>query len=280
MFKTFDGLEPTPGAPRALVRNLHRPGYFDDGTQARVVFVGKTRVIKLTSCPTSIALGRELASRDRPLRGLPRVYRLFGNTAVDTWERDMPLVGLMLERLRRPRPDEAARVTGFVDAVREVVGSRQLGVSPAFDADVAMRLAAADLDGTGETFAWLAGFLRRHAAVLDIVTERNVMLDRRGDICLADPVSFAPDVGEGRLVHLEGDLTLRVCDAERTAELLVSGLNARLVGAGRNRWRAEGAVYAVESLLMTLAAARIDLESDAVAEAIEATLLRISDWLQ
>ena len=280
MFSTFDGLEPTPSAPSALVRNLHRPGRFDDGTQARVVFIGQTRVIKLTRCPTSIALGCELASRDRPLRGLPRVHRVLGEAAVDTWERDAPFVGLVLERLRHPRPDEAQRVSGFVDAVREVVGPRHLGVSPAFDAEVALRLAAADICGTGEAFAWLAGFLMRHGAVLDILNERNVMLDRRGGICLADPVSFAPEGDGGRLVQLEGDLVLKVRDTERTAELLDSGLGARLVGGSRNRWRAEGAVQAVESMLLAMAAAGIDLESDAATEAIAAALRRISDWLQ
>lgn len=280
MFNTFGGLEPTAGAPRALVRHLHRPGCFADGTQARVVFVGPKRVIKLTRCPPSIALGRELACRDRPLRGLPRVHRVLGEVAVDTWEHDAPFVGLVVERLRHPRPEEAARVSGFIDAVRELVGPRQLGVSPAFDAEVALRLAAADLCGTGEAFAYLARFLQRHGAVLDVLNDRNVMLDRHGDICLTDPVCFAPDGDRGRIVQLEGDLVLVVRDAQRTAELVDSGLGARLVGRGKNRWRAEGAVRAAESMLLALAAAGIDLESDAAAEAIAAALRRLSDGLQ
>lgn len=96
MFDTFGGLEPTRGAPRAPVRNLHRPDCHVDGTQARVVFLGPTRVIKRARCPASIALGRELASRDRPLRGLPRVHRVLGEVAVDTWARDVLFVGLVL----------------------------------------------------------------------------------------------------------------------------------------------------------------------------------------
>ncbi|MFO1340609.1 MAG: hypothetical protein U1F53_20715 [Burkholderiaceae bacterium] len=278
MSELFDGLVPTPGAPRALVRYLHEPDHYDEGTQARVVFTSMTRVIKLTRCAASIALAHELASRGRPPQGLPRVHRVLGEAAVDTRERNAPHVGVVMERLWEP--EDSPVLDEFLTAARKVVGSRNMGVSPTFDADIALRLAAADLCGTGEAFVWLARFLVRHGAVLDIFTDGNVLLDRRGNVCLADPVCEAPHDLGGRLARLEGDVLLRVRDEDGTAELLGSGLGRRLAGSGKNRWRAEGATHAVESMLMALAAAGIDLESDMAAEAVAVALQRISDGLQ
>lgn len=140
-------------------------------------------------------------------------------------------------------------------------------------------LAAADIEGTGAAFRFIADFMSEHKAVLDALLPRNVMFTKAGQLCLADPVTFVPLTSEHAMTVFPGTV-IHVNKEARSAQLCGCGIRDALYDEGDDEdGRGEVAVDAVESVLLALAAAGFDLGTPEAREAIETALGAIAQNL-
>ena len=193
MNSSFGDIEPTINAPMELRLLLSDPfAQYRDGTTTRVYRHMDDRVIVVTACEVKTAFLKALALVPGGVPGLPFVHRYIGCYAKDADDRSLFGECFEVEELDDPVADDVRlQQSLFVDGARALVGC-DYGIDPLHDASVADGLAAADIQGTGQAFRFIAEFLRSHAAVLDALAPRHIMFTKTGRLCLADAVSFVP----------------------------------------------------------------------------------------
>lgn len=289
--RIHDTLQPLARAPRAIKALMDdADAHLGDGAYARVLQVSPARVVKLTSCPASVALLDELhqAQHSEALASaLPVVFRRYGAVAEDAdgfrffgyeVERLFPVGQLDAMRTARNcygQAPEQRREQSPVrygnqaywrfERLRRRIASAQARYirkeQPGWKECLALagELASErDPFGAEAAFAWLERFIERHQVELDLLMEGNVLLSAWGVPVLADPVSvmaFEPAAAEA--MSQVGERA--ESEAEKHALLVERIESVRGAQAGL-RWHTAGRF---ESTQQAEARARVLQASDA-----------------
>ncbi len=182
-------LELVRGNERHLAEALNDPASYRDGCFSRVV-LHRGKTFKFTLCPATSALYQRLLRLDRPVRGLPVVYKQLPQVARFENAADSGnLLAYEVERLYDITDSRCHRKAARLrDELFAAVAREAYGEYPETDLELALRLART-LPALAETFTYLAHFISETGYVLDDIAARNVMVNARGELCLADPVA-------------------------------------------------------------------------------------------
>lgn len=148
------------------------------------------QVVKVTHCPPSIVMLSQLAKEPGP-PGLPRVTKCLGPTAVN--QDNQVYWGFAIERLEGPKTQQQKNLLdgflGEVDLLDKLLTTQGLR-NWVHSAQLVDHLAAANLCGLRDAFAYLSKVIHQERAVLDLFREGNVLFDQAGNLCLSDPIAL------------------------------------------------------------------------------------------
>ena len=193
-------LRPVPGSAYDWHLQQGSLGFYRDGMNSRVHALAsssaeaKQAVFKVTCCLPTLALYEKVNQMridSRSANGLPIVQQQFGHCAQDS--SNFEFDGFMLDRLREARsPFERQQVSTIISEARHLhreLAPRVSGRQWQVDRMVALELAHKDVLGLGSAFEVVAEVIAATHAVLDLEQAGNILFDRDGHICLADPVA-------------------------------------------------------------------------------------------
>lgn len=194
-------LQPVPGSAYDWHLQQGSLGFYRDGMNSRVHAFASggaeahQAVFKVTCCLPTLALYEkvnQMRTESRSVGGLPIVQEQFGHCARDA--SNFGFEGFRLDRLREASsPFERQQVSTLIaethhlhwELAPRLSGYRQWQV----DRMVALELAHKDVLGLGSAFEVVAEVIAATHAVLDLEQAGNILFDRDGHICLADPVA-------------------------------------------------------------------------------------------
>lgn len=174
--------------------------YFNDpelcrqGTFSAVALLSKKWVAKATCCKATQSKFNLLLQLDHPVSGLPVVARKLRVVARSDDTSAGDYLVYLVQRLH-PITDQPQhrRAAALRDALLAEVRGKPYSLDPDYDHKLALRLAR-KFPPLAEAFTFLARFIRDTGYVLDDIHERQLMVDRLGNLVLADPVA---DNGDG-----------------------------------------------------------------------------------
>lgn len=177
--------------------------YFNDpercwqGAFSAVALLSEKWVGKATCCKATQSYFNLLLQLDRPVSGLPVVARKLPVVARSEDTSAGYYLVYLVQRLH-PIADlpQHRRAAALRDALSAEVRDKPYGLDPDYDHKLASHLAR-KFPPLAEAFTFLAGFIRDTGYVLDDIHERQLMVDRHGNLVLADPVA---DNGDGPLI--------------------------------------------------------------------------------
>lgn len=203
----------------AYIKELLESPLLREGAYSQVIPVSPTEVVKISRCPATAELLSSLLrlqKQNKPHpQGLPLVLEAYGQV-LPARQDEAPAYAWRLERLfdehdvvgmaqarahrsrqdwsRKPHLKQAvARTAWSLEDLKEALRyeREQCGFSgwkASHDMAMAMTTRLNDT-GLRATFEFLATFVKIHRRELDVLTQGNLMLDRRGYPCFSDPVS-------------------------------------------------------------------------------------------
>ncbi|MDT7836368.1 hypothetical protein [Aquabacterium sp. OR-4] len=194
-------LQPIPGSVYDWHLNTGRLGSYRDGMNSRVHAITTNdvevpeAVFKVTCCVPTLSLYEQIGTvrtSNRRVSGLPTVREHFGSCAQDA--NSFFFFGFQLDRLREARsPQERQQVQSLIAEVQRI--QKDIGAKHAWrsqwviDSKVARQLARYNFMGLSAAFELTADVIEETHAVLDLEQAGNILFDRFGYVCLADPVA-------------------------------------------------------------------------------------------
>lgn len=171
-------------------RYLNDPKRCLQGAFSAVVLVSEDWVAKFTCCQATKPCFNRLLQLDHPVSGLPMVARRLRLVARSDDTSAGDYHAYLVQRLH-PITDlpQHRRAAALRDALLAEVRGKPYSLDPDNDHKLALHLARKFLP-LAEAFTFLARLIQDTGCVLDDIHERQLMVDRLGNLVLADPVSY------------------------------------------------------------------------------------------
>lgn len=178
----------------------------EDGGFSRVVPLSMHNVIKVTTCGPTQHLYSRLDQAGSPIPGLPQVVQMLGIVAED--QEGFKYSGYVLERLYPrqlsstpagvyPLDENWEKVDFLVKLIQETyvfLGVEGQLFNKQVDILLCKILSQLNPYKTGKAFEFLAEVLKTEGCSLDLLTPGNILLNKDGDVVLADPVAYMGEI--------------------------------------------------------------------------------------
>lgn len=163
--------------------------HLGDGGFSRVVAINSGTVLKITSCPATMAFFKSIIDTNRRVSGLPIVYQKLGVIAHDA--DNIEFEGYYIQRLFPPSSEAQKQQRAEIHHYfMERLGNSDDALFSQEHSESVIKLCISENRfGLAPALTELLNVLRRVSAVLDLTQQENIMFDSHGYICLADPLA-------------------------------------------------------------------------------------------